>query len=244
MSIKNSLQGQHVIVIGGGSGIGLAAAQRASALGAEVTIVGRSADRLEKAAEGFEGEIRTAVLDLRIEEDVQAFFIETGAFDHLVITAGEMKHGLGKVVELDTFSAKEQFESRFWGPYLAVRYGAAAIREGGSITLTTGFFGDKTVPGAAVPSAVHGALETLGRTLAVELAPVRVNVVSPGYTDTPLHDGMPAEQKRAWFEQTAPTLPVRRIGSADDIAGAILFLVENGNTTGITLTVDGGARLV
>lgn len=151
---------------------------------------------------------------------------------------------MGKIADIDTSSAREQFESRFWGPYLAVRYGAPSIREGGSITLISGIFGDKVAPGAAVPSAVHGALETLGRVLAVELAPVRVNIVSPGYTDTPLHDWMQSEQKQAWFEQTARTLPVRHISSADEVAGAILFLVENANTTGITLTVDGGARLV
>lgn len=244
MSTRNSLQGQRVIVIGGSSGIGLAAAKRASDLGAEVIIAGRSATRLESAVASFEGAIRTCAFDMRIEEDVRAFFAETGDFDHLVITAGEMKHGLGKVADIDTASAREQFESRFWGPYLAARYGATAIREGGSITLMSGVFGDKVVPGAAVPSAVHGALENLGRVLAAELAPVRVNVVSPGYVDTPMHDGMPAAQKQAWFEQTASTLPVRRIASADHIAGAILFLIENINTTGITLTVDGGARLV
>ncbi|WP_223067508.1 SDR family oxidoreductase [Paenibacillus caui] len=244
MSTRSLVQGQRIIVIGGGSGIGLAAARRAAELGAEVTIAGRSAERLEQAAESLKGIVRKAVLDLRSEDDVRTFFAEAGEFDHLVITAGEMKHGLGKVAEIETSNAREQFESRFWGPYLAVRYGAALIREGGSITLTTGFFGDKAVPGAAVPSAVHGALENLGRVLAVELAPVRVNVVSPGYTDTPMHDWMSKEQKQAWFEQTAPTLPVRSIASADDIAGAVLFLMENANTTGITLTVDGGARLV
>ncbi|QWU13697.1 NAD(P)-dependent dehydrogenase, short-chain alcohol dehydrogenase family [Paenibacillus sophorae] len=238
------MQGKRIIVIGGSSGIGLAAAKRASELGAEVIIAGRSKERLEHAAASLDGEIRTRALDMRSEDDLRTFFAEIGNFDHLVITAGEMKHGLGMVLDLDAASAREQFESRFWGPYLAIRYGAPAIRERGSITLTSGVFGDKAVPGAAVPSAVHGALENLGRVLAAELAPVRVNVVSPGYVDTPMHDGMPPEQKKAWFEQTAATLPVRRIASADDIAGAILFLLENTNTTGITLTVDGGARLV
>ncbi|MFB9755316.1 SDR family oxidoreductase [Paenibacillus hodogayensis] len=244
MSAHKSLNGRRVIVIGGGSGIGLAAARRASELGAEVTIAGRGAERLERAAADFPNPVRTKVLDVRKEDDVQVFFSETGPFDHLVVTAGELKHGSGKLTELDTSSAREQFESRFWGPYLAVRHGASAIREHGSVTLISGFFGDKAIPGASVPSAVHGAIENLARVLAVELAPVRVNVVSPGYADTPLHDGLTAEQKQAWFEQTAPTLPVRHIAEADELADAILFLIGNGYTTGVTLTVDGGARLV
>lgn len=244
MSIKNVLQNQRVIVIGGSSGIGFAAAKRAYEHGAEVTIAGRSKERLERATESLGGSVWNKVLDLRAEADVSAFFAEMGEFDHLIVTAGEMKNGVGNVTEINTSSAKEQFESRFWGPYLAIHYSAPFIRKGGSITLISGVFGDKPVPGAAVPSAVHGALENLGRVLAVELAPVRVNVVSPGYTDTPMHDWMSMEQKQAWFKQTASNLPVRRIASADDIAGAILFLVENSNTTGITLTVDGGARLV
>ncbi|NGM84350.1 SDR family oxidoreductase [Paenibacillus sp. 7124] len=238
------MQGQRIVVIGGSSGIGLAAAKRAAELGAEVIIASRSEERLAQAAASLVGNVRTRALDMRSEDDLRTFFAEVGNFDHLVITAGEVKHGLGKVLDIDAASAREQFESRFWGPYLAIRYGAPAIRDTGSITLTSGVFGEKAVPGAAVPSAVHGALENLGRVLTAELAPVRVNVVSPGYVDTPMHDGMPPEQKKAWFEQTAATLPVRRIASADDIAGAILFLVQNTYTTGITLTVDGGARFV
>ncbi|WP_036709864.1 SDR family oxidoreductase [Paenibacillus pinihumi] len=244
MSTTNSLNGQRVIVIGGGSGIGLAAAKKAAVLGAEVVIASRSSERLEQAKTAITGNVSTAVLDFRNEAEVNAFFEETGQFDHLVVTAGELKHGSGKLADLDTASSREQFESRFWGPYLAVRYGSPLIRKTGSITLTSGFFGDKAIAGASVPSAVHGAVENLGRVLAVELAPVRVNVISPGYADTPLHDGLTPEQKQAWFDQTAPALPVRRIASADDIAGGILFLIGNSYTTGLTLTVDGGARLV
>ncbi|MBJ6363323.1 SDR family oxidoreductase [Paenibacillus sp. GCM10012307] len=244
MSTPNSLNGQRVIIIGGGSGIGLAAAKQASGLGAEIVLAGRSPERLEQAKAAIPGAVSTAALDFRNEDEVKAFFEETGEFDHLVVTAGELKHGSGKLADLDTASSREQFESRFWGPYLAVRYGSPLIRQSGSITLTSGFFGDKAIPGASVPSAVHGAIENLGRVLAFELAPLRVNVISPGYADTPLHDGLPPEQKQAWFDQTAPTLPVRRIASADDIAGGILFLIGNGYTTGLTLTVDGGARLV
>ncbi len=218
--------------------------KKAAVLGAEVVIASRSSERLEQAKTAITGNVSTAVLDFRNEAEVNAFFEETGQFDHLVVTAGELKHGSGKLADLDTASSREQFESRFWGPYLAVRYGSPLIRKTGSITLTSGFFGDKAIAGASVPSAVHGAVENLGRVLAVELAPVRVNVISPGYADTPLHDGLTPEQKQAWFDQTAPALPVRRIASADDIAGGILFLIGNSYTTGLTLTVDGGARLV
>ncbi|MFD0586570.1 SDR family oxidoreductase [Paenibacillus sp. GCM10027627] len=244
MGVKSNLKGNHVVVIGGSSGIGLAAAKKASDLGAVVTIVGRNRERLQEATADFFGTIHHAVLDARNEDEVRSFFSGAGEIDHLIVTAGELTHGTGNVATLDTASAREQFESRFWGPYHAVRHAAAYIRDHGSITLTSGFFGDKAVPGAAIPSAVHGALEHLGRVLAVELAPVRVNVISPGYANTPLHHGTPTEQRQAWFASLAPTLPVRHIASADEIADGILFLLESSYTTGITLTIDGGARLV
>lgn len=239
-----TLQNKRVVVIGGTSGMGRATALAALGAGAEVVIVGRSPERLKQMQEESGGRIEATALDIRQEEAVKQFFADLHPFDHLIISAGEMTEGLGPFFTLDLASARAQFESRFWGPYMAARYGGPKLREHGSITFFTGMYGEKVAPEAAVPSAVHGALERLCRVLAVELAPLRVNVVSPGTIDTPLHAGTPEEQRNAFFAQVAQVVPGRRVGQAEDVASAILALIQNSYITGMTLSVDGGARLI
>lgn len=223
--------------------MGQATARAAVAAGATVTLVSRSKERLEQARAALDDAVATYALDMRQEADVARFFAEVPPFDHLVISAGEMTDGIGPFLELSTGSARAQVESRFWGPYLAARYGAPKIRADGSITFFTGVIGEKVIPGASVPAAVHGALEGLARILAVELAPTRVNVVSPGTVNTPLHGWMPDDQRAAFFDGAAKATTAGRVGQPEDIGRAVLSLLENPYITGITLPVNGGAAL-
>lgn len=238
------VRGQHIVVVGGSSGMGLATARAALAAGATATLVSRSQERLEAARGVLGAAAAIRALDMRREDDVARLFAELPPFDHLVISAGEMTDGVGPFLALPVASARAQVESRFWGPYLAARYGAAKIRDGGSITFFTGVIGEKVIPGASVPAAVHGALEGLARILAVELAPTRVNVVSPGTIETPLHGWMPDDQRAAFFDGAAMATTARRVGQPEEIGHAVLSLLENPYITGITLPVNGGAALL
>ncbi|ANA40988.1 MULTISPECIES: SDR family oxidoreductase [Geobacter] len=237
-----SLNGAKVVVIGGSSGMGLAVAKMAADEGARVVIAGRSEEKLRQAADEIRQPVEARSLDVTQEQAVQAFFAETGELDHLVVTAAT---GVaGSFLELETPSFRQIFDSKFWGQYFAARYGAQRIREGGSITFFSGVAATKPVDGLSAYAAVNGAVEALCRSLAVELAPLRVNAVSPGIVDTPAYAGMsPAERKRM-FDALAARLPARRIGRPEDAAAAVISLMKNGYVTGSVVHVDGGQRLV
>lgn len=237
-----SLNGAKVVVIGGSSGMGLAVAKMAADEGARVVIAGRSEEKLRQAADEIRQPVEARSLDVTQEQAVQTFFAETGELDHLVVTAAT---GVaGSFLELETPSFRQIFDSKFWGQYFAARYGAQRIREGGSITFFSGVAATKPVDGLSAYAAVNGAVEALCRSLAVELAPLRVNAVSPGIVDTPAYAGMsPAERKRM-FDALAARLPARRIGRPEDAAAAVISLMKNGYVTGSVVHVDGGQRLV
>lgn len=237
-----SLNGAKVVVIGGSSGMGLAVAKMAADEGARVVIAGRSEEKLRQAADEIRQPVEARSLDVTQEQAAQAFFAETGELDHLVVTAAT---GVaGSFLELETPSFRQIFDSKFWGQYFAARYGAQRIREGGSITFFSGVAATKPVDGLSAYAAVNGAVEALCRSLAVELAPLRVNAVSPGIVDTPAYAGMsPAERKRM-FDALAARLPARRIGRPEDAAAAVISLMKNGYVTGSVVHVDGGQRLV
>jgi NAD(P)-dependent dehydrogenase (short-subunit alcohol dehydrogenase family) len=237
-----SLEGKKIAIIGGSSGIGLAAAQAAIERGAKVVIAGRSEDKLARAKQKLGAGAETRRLDASIEEEVRAFFGEVGELDHLVVTAGT--GAMGPFLELDPAEARSVFEGKFWSQYLAALHGAPRIRDGGTITLFAGVASVKVMPGLSALAAVNGALEALGRTLAVELGPRRVNVVSPGLVDTPAHDAIPEEGRRAMFESVAASVPARRVARAEDIARTVAYLWESPIVTGEVLYPDGGHRLI
>jgi len=145
----------------------------------------------------------------------------------------------GPVKQLDLDAARRAFEAKLWGPLAAIQ--AADVR--GSIVLTSGAAASTPMRGGAATAAVNGAVEALVRTLAVELAPVRVNAVSPGIIDTPTWDAMATEDREAMFERLAGALPAGRVGTAEDVAGAVWMLLTNEFVTGTVLPVDGGHRL-
>ncbi len=233
-----SLHNKKVIIIGGSSGIGLATAKAAVAAGAVVVIASRSAQKLAQAKQQVQ--VETAVLDFTQEESVRTFFEKTGALDHLVITGSSVQ--LGPFRELDTVVAQKSMESKFWGPYRAAKY--AQINPQGSIVLFSGILSHRPTPGSAILAAINAGVEGLGRALAVELAPVRVNVICPGLVATSLYDKMPEQQRDDMYRSTANRLLVKRVGTPEDVAATALYLMENGYTTGTVVEVDGGGSLV
>jgi NAD(P)-dependent dehydrogenase (short-subunit alcohol dehydrogenase family) len=237
------LQDKRVVVLGGSSGIGLAVAEQAAAQGASVVIASSGAERVQKAVESIGGKAQGEAVDVSDERAVANFFSKLGAFDHLVFTAGDSLH-LHELAATDLQEARHAFELRYWSALAAVKYGNPHIRQEGSIVLTTGIAGQRPRKGWVIAASVCGTIEALTRALAVELAPIRVNAVSPGVVRTNLWQSMSAAERENLFESIGKSLPVGRVGEAHDIAQAYLFLMQEGFSTGQTVVVDGGTVLV
>lgn len=237
-----SLNGKRVVVLGGTSGIGLATAKAFLDQSAQVIIASRSVSKLNEAKQVLGGSVEAIEIDFRSEENVAEFFSKVGKFDHLVVTAGE--GAMGHFSELPVASAKEAFDSKFWGQYITVRSALPYLSNASSITLTSGVYGVRPPQGATTLAAINSAIEGLVRGLSVDLAPIRVNVVSPGIVDTPIYAGMSDDQRQGLFNGIAQQLPVGRIAKPEDIAETYVYLAKNGFTTGTAVLIDGGAHLV
>jgi len=238
-----SLAQKTVIVIGGSSGMGLATAKAALAEGANVTVTGRTREWLDAARAESGGRIRTAAVDAADEVGMRSFFDEFAQIDHVYVTAAALLYG--PKLEPDSSALRAAMDTRFWGCFYSAKYAVPKMPPDGSITFTTGTATRKPMPSGSVVTASCGAVEAFARGLAVDLAPIRVNVIAPGLIATPLHErrgGKEAAAKR--LEQMAARLPLKRVGRPEDIADAVLFLMKNQFVTGITLTIDGGGLLV
>lgn len=235
-----SLEGKRVVVIGGGSGIGFSVAALAQNLGAEVVIATSQAANVEAALGRLPGATGRTV-DVRDEGMVATFFEELGAFDHLIMTAGGLGVGMSaSTAEIDLDKAREGFGVRFWGAFAAAKHCGRTIAHDGSITLTSGLLGHRPLKGSMIATAVDGAVEHLTYALAIDLAPVRVNAVSPGIILTDLAKEMPAERVQSFTK----FLPLLRGGSPEEAATAYIYLMLNGYVTGQILSVDGGGMIV
>jgi NAD(P)-dependent dehydrogenase (short-subunit alcohol dehydrogenase family) len=243
MQQGNGLQNKRVVILGGSSGIGLAVAEQAASQGAKVVIASSNAERLQKAVKSIGEEAQGQVVDVSDERAVETFFTKLGTFDHLVFTAGDSLR-VQDLATTDLMQARRAFELRYWSALAAVKYGSPQIRKGGSIVLTTGVAGQRPHKGWVVAASVCGTIEALTRALAIELAPIRVNVVSPGVLRTNLWQNMDANQREQLYESVGKSLPVGRVGEAHDVAQAYLFLMQEGFSTGQTVVVDGGTVLV
>ncbi|WP_049768638.1 SDR family oxidoreductase [Anaeromyxobacter sp. Fw109-5] len=233
----SELAGQTVAIVGASSGIGLATAKAAAAQGATTVLLSRSQARLDEAARAVPGTTRAVAMDMLDEAAVGRAMSAVGAIDHLVLTAvGDEYEFSGPIAEL-TAEQLERSLDKLRGYVTVTRAAVPRIRERGSITLLSGAGAARPPKGTSFPAAANGAIVSFGRALALELAPLRVNVVMPGLVDTPLH-GEKRAALAAWAE--SPALPARRFGQADDIAHAIVFLMTNRYVTGHTLVVDGG----
>jgi len=243
MPRENGFENKRVVIVGGSSGIGLAVAEEAASQGADVVIVSSSAARVQEAIKSIGGKARGQAVDVSDENAVQSFFTNLGGFDHLVFTAGDSLQ-LNELAKTDLQQARRAFELRYWSALATVKYGSPQIRKGGSIVLTTGVAGRRPHSGWVIAASVCGTIEALTRALAIELAPIRVNAVSPGVVRTNLWQNMSSEDREQLFESVGKRLPVGRVGEAHDIAHAYLFLMQEGFGTGQTVVVDGGAVLV
>ena len=238
-----TLEGKRIVVLGGSSGIGFAIAQAAGAEGANIVIASSNQGRVSEALKNLPGDAEGHAADLGSETAIKALFERIGDFDHLSYTAAD-KLQLNRVAETDLAKARKFFELRYWGALAAVKHASPHIRPGGSIVLTSGLAGLRPHPGWALGASVCSAMEGLTRALAVELAPIRVNIVAPGIVVSPLWDDMTKEARDGLYRQMAEQLLVRHAGETEEVAQSYLYLMRQTFSTGTVLRVDGGGALV
>ena len=241
---KLTVEGKRVLILRGTSGIGLAVAQAAKAEGSDVVVVSSKQSRVDAAltllGEGAEG----YVANLSDETVVQALFGKIGPFDHLVYTAGDEVWKC-LVGETKLEDAKGFFDVRFWGAFLVTKHGSKLIRPGGSIVFTSSTLPRRPVISFAIGASISSAVEAFATAMAVELAPVRVNVVAPGTVRTPIWDSrVPEEQREAFFAARGAALPAGKVGEPAEVAEAYLCFMRSRYTTGQIVVVDGGMLLV
>lgn len=229
-----SFLGQRFLIIGGSSGIGLATAALAAQQSAQVTIAGRDPAKLDHALAAIGG-ARAARMDMTDTDAVEGFFATHDPFDHIIVTAAALHSG--PIHSLSLEDARASFESKFWGPYIIARH--ARITEHGSLTLVSGAAARRPRAGRAVVAAASSGIETLTKVLAAELAPIRVNCVSPGLTDTP----MLRAARPAGTASHPPAQPIARAGHAEEVAFQILACAANPYMTGAVVDVDGGIQV-
>ncbi len=231
---------EHAFIIGGTSGIGLAAAARLNALGYAATIAGRDPARLEKARRVLGG-ARGVTLDARDPQAVEAAFAAVGPIDHLILAFGSSQ-GAGPLASVAIGSVRAGFEEKTLPHMACLKAALPTLRKDGSVTLISGVSAYAGMPGTAGLAAANAAVAALVPVLAAELRPLRVNGVAPGVVDTPWWDFLPAEQRKAALASYAARTPVGRNGVAEDIADVIAFLIGNGFMNGETVVCDGGVR--
>ncbi|MFJ8826296.1 SDR family oxidoreductase [Streptomyces sp. NPDC102467] len=241
-SATTSTTPTHTVVMGGSSGIGEATAALFAQGGAEVTITGRDRAKLDEAAARIGGKTSTYRMDATDQADIDAFFATTAPIDHLVIAVSGAA-GSGPFAGLDLAELAHGFDAKFWPQLRILQASLDHLTEHASVTFITAASARAAFPGTSGLAAINGALESMVPPLAVELAPRRINAVSPGVIDTPWWDRVPAEQREQLFAGIAATTPVGRVGTPEDVAAAINSLATNGFITGLVLDCTGGANL-
>jgi len=237
--VGNSLQDKTVVVVGRGSGIARAVSLLAQSEGARVIAAGRDQAKLADAYSG--SDVTAEVVDVTDDESIAALADRVGAVDHVVSTASARARG--KLADLQRDNLQLSFDTKVIGPTMVAKYFAPQINPDGSLVLFSGVHAFKLNVGYLGVGITNGAVDFLTRWLAVELAPIRVNAISPGVIDTGAWDALGDDGKRDYFKHIAAGNPAGRIGTPDDIAGAVLFAMTNTFLTGMTLKIDGGEPL-
>ncbi|WP_229207034.1 MULTISPECIES: SDR family oxidoreductase [unclassified Duganella] len=237
---------ERVLIAGGSSGMGLALAERLLHEDCAVTIAGRSSAKLAGAREKLQNapQLATVAADITQEDQLANMFAQCGPFDHIVCTAADIGGAYQLLPDIDIAVMRKAMDSKLVGPLLLAKYGAPSLPASGSITFTSGIAWCRPAARGSVVAAINGGLNSLTYALAVELAPIRVNAVSPGWVDSPIWEFVAGDAKAGMLEGMAKKLPVGRVGSVGDIADAICFLMRNRFATGSVLHVDGGHRMV
>jgi NAD(P)-dependent dehydrogenase (short-subunit alcohol dehydrogenase family) len=236
------MSAQHIVIVGGSSGIGLATARHFLDSDHRVTITGRSAQRLNEAQSVLGGRAATAAMDAADPLSVQMAFAAMGRFDHLVLALGSRK-GAGPFASVSMDDVRASFEEKVFPHFATAQAALPFLAENGSVTFVAAVSAHAAMPGTAGIGAANAAVAALVPILAAELKPLRVNAVSPGVIDTPWWNFLTDEQKAPLFAGYAAKTPVGRIGTPDDIAAAIAFLITSRFTTGEVIVCDGGLRL-
>jgi NAD(P)-dependent dehydrogenase (short-subunit alcohol dehydrogenase family) len=241
VSSTPQLAGQTVVVIGGSSGIGLETARQARSEGAEVILVGRNPDRLAQAAREI-GASKTSAFDATDIDLLNRFFDELSTpVNHVMVTSGAPYYA--PLAGIDFARAHRNVEEHFWLPIHIARRAVGKVRPGGTLIFISGTGGRRPVAGALITS-LTAATPALIKSLALEIAPIRVNLIAPGFVDTPLSASILGDQLEARREQLRKTLPIRRVVGPADVAALAVHLMTNTAITGATYDIDGGQQLV
>jgi NAD(P)-dependent dehydrogenase (short-subunit alcohol dehydrogenase family) len=233
---------QTILIVGGSSGIGFATAKAAQAQGATVILIGRSLERLQQAQAEIGSQASIAQADVEDEASVEAAFSRIESFDHLFISAQDVT--TAPLAQTTKARLRPTIDSKIWGALHVVKHAVTRLHPSGSITFISGLAGRRGYAGMAVAGAANAGIEAVARNLAIELAPVRVNTVCAGVIDTTMLDRVFGDRREQKVNEIAQSLPVKRIGTTEDIADAILFVMGNGFITGTRLLIDGGDALV
>lgn len=235
-----SLKNTNVVIVGGTSGIGLATAVIAKREGANVWAASRSADKVKKCAQ-LHPDINFSQLDTHDVEGLKTLFASVGHIDHLVAAATGADRTIAPFMDQTHEQFSEAF-NKFWGYTHVTRQGVPYLTDEGSLTLVSGFPARKFAPGMSSLGCTGGAVENLGRFLSVELAPKRVNTVAPGQIATGMHAHLPEEQREEMYAAMGKRIPLGRVGTSEEVAGAVIHCMTNTYLTGSTLDVGGGAQ--
>lgn len=237
-----SLAGKKVVVVGGKTGIGLGIARAAHTAGASVIVASRRGNAVQEQPELADFEHIS--LDITDEAAVRVAFDTIGPFDHLAVTSGPGFGTWGTFMADDMRGVRSYMEAKFMGSWACARYAAPYLRAGGSVTFLTGGTAARPKLGLTAVVAAFAAVESLSGSLALEMAPIRVNTIRPGYIDTGLWDVLSEAERAALKERVRTTFPARRTGTPADVGHAALFLMTNPYVSGTVLEVAGGENLV
>jgi NAD(P)-dependent dehydrogenase (short-subunit alcohol dehydrogenase family) len=237
-----ALAGQTVLVIGGSSGIGLETARLAREEGAEVVLTGRDPGRLQRAAAEV-GALSTAAFDATDFDVLDRFFVDLPApLDHVMVTAGAPHYA--PLAEMDFAQARRDADAHLWLPLYVARLAVGRVRPGGTLLFLSGTGGRRTAVGLSLVSTITAGLPALTKSLALEIAPIRVNLIAPGFVDTPLSAALLGDQLDQRREQLRSTLPIGRVVGPADVAALSVHVMTNTALTGATFDVDGGQQFV
>jgi NAD(P)-dependent dehydrogenase (short-subunit alcohol dehydrogenase family) len=238
----SSLEGKRVLIFGGSSGIGRATAFLAHQKGARLVLAARDLEKLERVQKELGAGVEIAPLDVSDEAAVKSYFASLDPVDHIMVTVGGPLYVT--LAEMDFEQARDVVQTAIWGSMYIARYGSPRIRSGGSLTLMTGSGIHRPGIGFSLGQVVGRGIEALTENFALELAPIRVNALAPGFVDTPLSAFILGEGLQARRDELTRILPIHRVIQPEDVAFLAVHVMENSVLSGSILTLDGGQRLI